>query len=378
MTAFSKEQIRTGFILKAAAYAVVLFTFGNTLALGWNRYSDRPLSDSSSYPALARYSSLFYDSGDREPVPVFLAKVFLSLGFKDELSVRLSTLFITLLGGACYLFFSSRRFGFTAGITASFFMALNPLIGYYSVQGVNNQTAGIFLILFFFSLSAGQDSFPGRAVTVLLGALTVLSRLEMLLVVFLILLLDAFFSFSPARTGRNAFLFLSVFLLASPYLVYQKRRFGHPLYTHRLHARFWQNTRLGVPPEGNRYRGGELGLKEFIVRKKLTEAPVDMLKGYIKAFSHYLPRIFGSTALLIFFWAGFLRSLFAERIYYCAVFLSILFPISFILPLDQAYRNSGVELRFLLPALWFSFLFAGLGAEWLFSFCRTAFKKRTA
>ena len=100
------EKVRKKLVIEWIFYILIFFALLYNLSISWNLFSSRPLSDSLSYPDLARQSHFFYDSGRREPVNIFLVKSFMRLGISDDTSVRLSTVLVVIIGSLLFLIFS--------------------------------------------------------------------------------------------------------------------------------------------------------------------------------------------------------------------------------------------------------------------------------
>jgi hypothetical protein len=78
---------------------------------------------------------------------------------------------------------------------------------------------------------------------------------------------------------------------------------------------------------------------------------------------NYLPRLFSTSLwVLAFAAAGFVHLFWQRRFAIPALALLVLFPISFIMPVDQIGPGSGIEMRFALPMLVPCFALAGVGA----------------
>ena len=265
-------------ILETAGLTLVLIALCWGLFSSWMLYSRAGLSDPGGYPEMARASHYFYDSGIREPVPIFLTKAMLAFGAGDDRSVRLATALVFATAVMSTIFLVGGIYGRAAGLAAALIFALNPYAGYYAVQGVSNLTSGLFLLLFWFLLAKGGE-FRLRAVFVgLAGALCMLTRLENILVVLAALGLFAALDASKRRLKFCAAAAAISLLFTLPYLLYQYRAFGNPVYSHAMAARFWQNTERNGPHSEDRYSGGPMSVSAFIFRKGPARASADLLK----------------------------------------------------------------------------------------------------
>lgn len=348
--------------LEAAGLALVAAALCWNLCSSWKLYSGVPLSDPGGYPALARASHYFYDSGMREPVPVFLTKAALALGAGDDASVRYATALVFCAAVLLTAFLAGRVYGRGAGLAAALVFALNPYAGYYAVQGVSNLTSGLFLLVFWFALAKGGEETGRRAaLTGLAGALCMLTRLENILVVLAALCVYAAPDLSERRLKFCARAAALSLLLTLPYLVHQYRAFGNPVYSHAMAARFWLNTEQKGPLSGDRYDGGPLSISSFILRKGPARAAAGLLGAYGKSFFHYLPRLLRYWLLLPALLAG-LFFIFKRRDLLTLLLLpALILPITFISTINQVSAGSGIELRFYLNALWLLCVWCGAG-----------------
>ena len=150
-------EVTSGRPVRLFCFAAVLLALIYNLSLSWALYSKNPLGDPAGYPSLARTSRYFYDSGVREPVPVFLVKASQFLGLSDDLSVRVPTTALACLQALILLLFLAERIGLVYGLAGALILALNPFLGFYCVQGSNNVTVGFFLMCFYFFLEREKN-----------------------------------------------------------------------------------------------------------------------------------------------------------------------------------------------------------------------------
>lgn len=348
-------------ILKTAGLTIVLLALCWSLFSSWILYSRAPLSDPGGYPALAKASRFFYDSGEREPAPIFLTKAMLAFGAEDDSSVRLATSLVFAAAVLLTVFLAGGIYGRLAGIAAAFLFALNPYAGYYAVQGVSNLTSGLFLLLFWYALAKGGEVRLRAVFVGLAGALCMLTRLENILIVLAALGVFAALDLSKRQLKLCAAAAAISLALTLPYLLYQYRAFGNPVYSHAMAARFWLNTERNGPHSGNRYDGGPMGISAFVFRKGAAGAAADLLKAYLKSSLHYIPRLLYYKALLLVLLPG-LFFLFKRKDWFTLLLLPLLIlPTAFISTINQVSAGSGVELRFYLNALWLLCVWCGAG-----------------
>ena len=340
---------------------VVLALLGWNVWTAWGMYSGVPLSDPVGYPELARAAHFFYDSGMREPVPVFLTKAMLALGAGDGMSVRLATVIVFAASVLALFFFAGRAYGPVAGTAAAALLAVNPYAGYYSVQGVSNLTSGLLLMIYCFGLAGKELAWKKAALLGAAGGLCMLCRLENILIVLLILCISVLLDLSKRRAAFSALVFAMALAVTAPYLVHQYVKFGSPIYSNTTATRFWLNTEKNGPRSGDRFQGGPMSIGAFILRDGPVAAAGNLAKAYWAGFVHYLPRLIHYRILLAAVLAGIFFLIKKKEYSPLLVLPALLLPVSFVANIDQVAAGSGIELRFYLNSLWLLCVYGGIG-----------------
>ena len=344
----------------------------------WTLFGQFPLSDPASYPALAQASRWFYDSGIREPLPVFLTKLGMLSGLAQDFAVRLPALVVAAASGPVLCALTWPLFGGPAAYAAGLLLALNPWLGFYACAGSSSIYSAFFFSVFLLVLLDKNSALKTALLAGVAGGLAALSRLESLGaaagVCALYPLLQSFapkksfpftgwagFDFSAAR--KSALALAVCVLLALPYILYQKAEFGSFLHSHGVHARFWLNAAQGVPPGPQRYEPGPASPSSLILRDGALAAPGLLARGYWTALRRtpdllrsgfvFAAAIFGAVCAVAYLDAALVPFALALA----------LFPVAPIMNLDQAGPRTGVEMRFLFHTLWLWCLCAGLALE---------------
>ena len=347
--------------MEKAGIALVVIALMYSICTAWNLYSGVPLSDPGGYPAMAKASRYFYDSGTREPVPVFLTKAMLAFGLNDDASVRCAGVIVFSASVLLMIFLVGKIYGVIAGITSAMVFAFNPYAGYYSVQGVSNLPSGLFLMIFWFLLAKENMSGKNAVFAGIAGGLCMLTRLENILIVLAALCLHTALDISKRRVKFSAFVLAVSVFLTMPYLAHQYRRYGTPVYSHAMAARFWLNTEEKGPLSGDRYNGGPISMSSFILRKGPVRAAGNLLKAYGESFFFYIPRLLYFKLLLLAALSGILFIL-KRKDYFTLLLLPVLIlPIAFISDINQVSVGSGIELRFYLNTLWILCIYCAMG-----------------
>ncbi len=344
-------------LLLAAAALALNFT------ASWKVYRFEPLREAASRSLLASNASFFYDSGLTEPLPAAALKLAMAAGADPDTAVRAEGLAVFAALFFVTLFVLWRRYGEQTALMGALFLAANPYMGYYAMQGSGHMYALLFLLLFwhFFTVPA-----PGRRSALLAGvcgALACLSRLDSAWV----LLVVAGFSwgldkknFSPKDAGLALGLAL---LLTLPYVVYQKVKYKDFFYAQELSLRRWANVdRYGYRPEVEVPKG-PLGPAAFVFRNGPAGALKAAFDGLGRSFAYELPRTLYYRFLLVLVFLGAYAA-FSLRRYGLLVLLAAgLLPALTFASIKQVPATGGIELRYYLFAVWTLCALAGLGFQ---------------
>jgi Dolichyl-phosphate-mannose-protein mannosyltransferase len=367
---FSPEKIKNN-LISSLVFVALMYN----LSVSWKVFSNIPLSDPGAYPAIAKASRFFYDTGVREPVQVYIVKFFMLFGLNDILSVRVATLFVAALLGAFLFRFVYKRYGFLTAMVAGFVFAANPYMGYYSVQGVNNLTSGFFLMFFVYFLTKKNYLRNNLIYTSLFAALSMLTRLENILIVFLILAAFVIIHFSKTKLKFSLLVFAFAFIAALPYPLQQAYKYKSPIYSHNMAARFWNNTEKNGPRSTDRYKNGPMSISGFLFRDGTSGVAMSLGRGYFESIFHYLPRIlYYKTAFFLFIF-GFIVTLLRKEYFLASLLPIIIAPVVFIAGIDQISKGSGIELRFYINVLWLLGIYAGLGVSTVAGFADKKIKE---
>ena len=370
---FSAEKIRNSFIPFLVFIALI-----QNLIVSWQVFSKIPLSDPASYPEIAKASKFFYDTGIREPVQIYIVKFFMLFGLNDVLSVRVATTAIVVFFGVLLVRLVFKRYGFTVAMVAGFVFAINPFVGYYGVQGVNNLTSGFFLMLFVYFLTKKEYIRGNLIYTALFAALSMLTRLENILIVFLILASFVLINFSKTKLRFSLLVFAFAFIAVLPYPLHQAYKYKSPIHSHNLAARFWVNTEKNGPQSAQRYKDGPMSISGFLFRGGACGAALSLCKGYFKSGFHYLPRLLYYKVAFFLFIFGFIVILLRKEYFLASLLPIMILPVVFIAGIDQISKGSGIELRFYINALWLLGIYAGFGVNTAAMYAKQKFEKLAA
>lgn len=345
-----------GLTLLLAAAALAL-----NLTASWKVYRLEPLREAASRSLLASNSSLFYDSGLTEPLPAAALKLAMAAGADPDAAVRVEGLAVFASIFVVTLFVLRRRFGAQTALMGTLFLAANPYMGYYAMQGSGHMYALLFLILFWYFFTVPS---PGRRSAVLAGVCGGLACLSRLDSAWVLLVVTGFYWGLERKDFplKSAGLALGLALLLTlPYAVYQKVKYNNFFYAQELSLRRWANVdRYGYRPEVEVPKG-PLGPAAFVFRDGPAAALKTAFDGLGRSFAYELPRTLYYRFLLVLVFLGAYAA-FTLRNYGLLVLLAAaLLPVLTFAPIKQVPATGGIELRYYLFAVWTLCALAGLG-----------------
>lgn len=363
-----------------------------SVTASWKVYRDEPLMEAASRSLLAVNSSFFYDSGLAEPVPVFSLKLAMAAGADPDAAVRAEGLAVFAALVLVTVFVLRRRFGGQCAIMAALFLAANPFMCFYAMQGGSHLYSLLFLVLFwhYFDSHRPSSQFPhdigyfgdgnipdrGRSLPLpeepsrkaallagLYGGLACLSRLDAAWALLIIAGLS--WAVRRGRFGlKAAGLSLGLALaLTLPYAVYQRMEYGNPLYAQELSLRRWANidkyaygSRAGAPT-------GPLSVPGYVFRDGALGAVRSAFRGLGRSFSYELPRTLYYKALLVFLFLGVYAAFILKKYRLLFFLAAALLPVLPLAAVKQVPSTGGIEPRYYLWSLWALCGLVGLGFQ---------------
>ena len=347
-----------GLTLLFAVAALVL-----NLTASWKTYRLAPLREAASRSLLASGSSFFYDSGLTEPLPAAALKLAMAAGADPDTAVRVEGLAVFAALFFVTLFVLWRRYGEQTALMAALFLAANPFMGSYAMQGSGHLYALLFLLLFWHFFTVPSPDRRSALLAGLCGALACLSRLDSAWV----LLVIAGLTWSLQRKDfplKSAGLALGLaLLLTMPYTVYQKAKYNSFFYAQELSLRRWANVdRYGYRPAAEVPKG-PLSPAAFVFRDGPAGALRAAFDGLGRSFAYELPRTLYYRFLLVLVFLGAYAA-FTLRKYGLPVLLAAaLVPALTFASIKQVPASGGIELRYYLFAVWTLCALAGLGFQ---------------
>lgn len=343
--------------------ALVFLALSLNLMTCWKVYRDLPLREAASRSLLAVHSGFFYDSGLSEPLAVFALKAAVFLGADPDAAVRLEGLAVFAAITVLTLVLLRRRIGPMAGQIAALFLAANPYMGYYAMQGDTHLYALFFLVLFW-SYSEPAALTPRRAAWAgLYGGLACLSRLDSAWFILLSTGLFAALNFRGFNFKAAGLSLGLVFILVFPYLAYQRAQYENPFYAQELGLRRWANIDRYHYKYYGKVETGPLSLGGFIFRDGAGGALRGAFSGLGRSLSYEVPQViyFRLIVVLVFlgFYAAFILKKDALLVFSAAAFL----PVTALASIPEVPYTGGITLSYYLWALWSFCALAGLGLQ---------------
>jgi hypothetical protein len=263
-----------------------------------------PLSpDAAGYLQIAREGTFYKTVQDhapwvREPLFPALLRIWQDVAPVSSNAARVLTILISLGSVvACWLV-GRAIFGSLAALLAAGWMAGTPYLSWLSVQVLRDDLIGLLVLgLMAVPLYLGGDRWWRAAAFGIVGALLALTRVNFLLIVPLLLLIEA-----VRRRWHPAEALLTLVLLVLPvlpHLTFNARvGDGDHLYSSTVHVRYYANRdhlgEAGFPAtfaEWNRdpYAGGVMHTGEFLRLYSPLELVWRTVRGYVMIFAYEYP-----------------------------------------------------------------------------------------
>lgn len=363
-----------------------------SVTASWKVYRQEPLMEAASRFLPAVNSSFFYDSGLAEPLPVFSLKLAMAAGADPDAAVRAGGLAVFAAIILVTVFVLRKRFGGQCAIMAALFLAANPFMCFYAMQGGSHLYALLFLVLFwhYFDSHRPSSQFPhsigyfgdgnipdrGRSLPLpeepsrkaallagLYGGLACLSRLDAAWALLIIAGLS--WAVRRGRFGlKAAGLSLGLTLaLVLPYTVYQRVEYGNALYAQELSLRRWANIDKYAYGSWAGAPAGPLSVHGYVFREGALGALRSAFRGLGRSFSYELPRTLYYKALLVFLFLGAYAAFILKKDRLLFFLAAGLLPVLPLAAVEQVPSTGGIEPRYYLWSLWALCGLAGLGFQ---------------
>ncbi|MBI4351409.1 MAG: hypothetical protein HY550_08220 [Elusimicrobia bacterium] len=355
---FDRPRVFLGLLSCVAAVSLAY-----SVAASWKVYRHEPLREAASRSLLAVNSSFFYDSGLAEPLPVLALKLAMAAGADPDAAVRAEGLAVFIALFFLTIFVLRGRFGGQCAVLAALFLAANPYMCYYAMQGGSHLYSLFFLLLFWHYFDPPEPSRRGALLAGLYGGLACLSRLDAAWA----LLIIAALSWAARRGGfglKAAGLSLALaFALALPYAVYQRTQYGNSLYAQELGLRRWANVDRYAYGSWDGAPAGPLSVPAFLFRDGPGGAARDAFSGLGRSLAYELPRTLYYKFLLVLLFLGVYAAFIRGKDRLLFFLAAALLPVLPLAAIKQVPATGGIELRYYLWSLWALCALVGLGFQ---------------
>lgn len=350
--------------INAMLFILALFTLFINISTCIKVYSNVPINERTSRVSMAKVSSWFYNSGPLEPVPVFALKVPMTIFKTDPVKLqRAEGCLVFVLIFFVFIKVLSSGMERSSALYGSVILAGVPWMGYYAMTGSAMLFALLFLLLYW-DFSAPPRLSRKRAVYAgLCAAAACLSRTES---IFFIIINTLFFirEYKISKAWKNlGIIFGLLFLLSSPYYIWQKAHYGNAFYGQEMGLTRLINAEILVTEKNVPFVEEPTSLYAFIVRDGLWPATLEPFKGLIRALSYEFPRaIYYKLAIFLSF-LGFYFAFVKEKKFLYSLWLSAFIPVCFIADMYIIRDQGGIQLEYYLASLPGIMAAAGYGLQ---------------
>jgi len=325
---------------------LVAFTVIGILLLSFILRCDRLLTmqnspldpDAITYRILALKATHFFDSDFREPLFVFLIKLYIKVFGNEASTLRYLTVFLSII--SIYLTYVVGRGMFRLyfiGLASAFLMAINSYLIFMSVHLLRLELFIICILLLFYYLFVRKGDTIQRHILVgISGAACSLTRITSLSFVIPFILFSAWRNKSSISKCLLSIAITIIIVL--PHFVNNKRKFGSYTYSVDIHAKWYRNYEFKDKPgfptskelEKNSYAGSPVTSYQYIFGlHSLGTVFKRSVKGFFKIF--FQRRFFGHNYLLFcLYLLGLCSILMTEQRFLVGTMIFMIGPTAFL------------------------------------------------
>lgn len=350
-------------VFLGALALLAAFALAYSSAVSWKVYRQQPLGEAASRSLLAVNSSFFYDSGVAEPLPVFALKLAMAAGADPDTALKAEGLAVFVALVLLTVFVLWERFGGQCAVIAALFLAANPHLCFYAMQGGSHLYSLFFLLLFWHYFDAPLPSRKAALLAGLYGGLACLSRLDAAWA----LLLIAALSWASRRGAfglKAAGLSLALAsALVLPYLLCQRAQYGNSLYAQELSLRRWANVDKYAYGSWAGAPRGPLSVPGFLFRDGPVGAARGVFAGLGRSLAHELPKVLYYRGLPVLIFLGVYAAFITKRDRLLIFLAAALLPVLPLAAISQVPSSGGIEFRYYICSLWALCALTGLGFQ---------------
>jgi len=325
-------------------------------------------SDIPGYVDGARRMCCFYDSGYREPFAVVWYKLAFLFTDDSERAARTITVAQTFFTALGVYAFGAVFFGWLIGVLALALFASSMVVQFYAVSGLRDPLFTALLLLFALALFRPwpvRRWWIGALLVGVSGALLALTRIYAVAIVLCAIVLWLGRARVWQRDQRRPALLFAAVALGVATLLVTPDFVVRPRASVSDNVRFIDNLEHGRDPN-TPWTGEPVGLVQYLVTDHSAPELVRRFTwNYVLYVRDYLPPYLRALRwLALFFPVGVVVALLRRRGFVVGLWLLALAPVVFILNLDQAPGQRGVELRLVYQAFPLTLVLALYGLGW--------------
>jgi hypothetical protein len=204
--------------------------------------------DCDVYLSLAKRLPSLFDTDFREPLFIWMVRVFTSLTAPNGLNLRLMTVILSILCIYATYQTGRRLLGNAPALLASLAVAISPLLIYYAQGGLRLELT-ILTVLPFYYLAMRKSPNPTLSESLELGSWAGLNLLNVLSsYVFTVPLMVYKAIRDRFAWWKMTLAILLSFLIVTPHLVHNKKQFDDFFYSVNIHAKYYRNREFAGRP----------------------------------------------------------------------------------------------------------------------------------
>lgn len=274
-------------------------------------YKNTPLpADGTTYFTIAKWGGNLYNTEFREPVFIWLLRLYYLFVPQRPENLRILTMLLSLVSLPVLYVLAANMTNRAIALCAVLFMATNQNFIYQNLRGLRLELLVITLILAM-HLFLDKGGVKTWARGILLGLLIAASSLNTLGLGAPLIILMVYFFIRKKLTLKCLLVSLAILLILSlPHFVHNRKKFGDPFYSSNIHARFYRNVEFmgkpGFPTaeevQSNGYCGPRITTAQYIFNLHTRDVVfLRMIGGFVSTcFTDTLQQRFLDNSKLLF------------------------------------------------------------------------------
>ena len=258
-------------------------------------------ADAQNYVLFAKSMSFLFDTQMREPVWIWLVRLFMTIFSDPDRAVKCLGIVLFILTNVVLFLLVSKIFRSPwSGILAVIFFGLNPYLQDLAARGLRDNAFNLLTLttsLILYTLNARRPLWWTLLILTVATFSLMGVRINSFLPLLIVYPISFYRSGIPVKWSFVPIVLSLIFI--TPYFLYCKEKFQDPLYSANHHAKWWRNHEFvriknvpctGCPTlkemqERGGYEGGPVTTFEYVFKMRpLKDLISNTISGYLYMF----------------------------------------------------------------------------------------------